>query len=177
MAEQALDMNLIREEYVNFPDVFQSVLMATVSSDGIPDASYAAYVLYENDYYIYVSELSRHTANLMDTGKVSLLFIEDEEHATHLFARQRVTLECEATQVARDHSHFDVIMDQFQQRFGKFMEMLKKLNDFHLFKISPLQGSYVRGFAQAFKLEGKNLSEVRHMNDRGHKGHVDSTQQ
>lgn len=169
MNENAIDLNTVKQEYQEFPSVFDSVLMGTVNAEGIPDVSYAAYVAFEDYYYIYISELSRHTQNLMDTGKVSLLFIENEERAKHLFARQRVTMDCEAAEIERGSEHFELMLDKFQQRFGKFMEMLKNLNDFHLFRIEPKKGSYVRGFAQAFRLEGQGLQNVSHINDVGHR--------
>lgn len=168
MSEKVIDLNKIREEYNRFPDVFESVLMATVNAEGIPDVSYAAYLAFNGDYYIYVSELSLHTQNLMESGQISLLFIENEDRAKHLFARQRMTLQCESIEVFRGSVHFETIMEKFSGKFGKFMDMLKSLNDFHMFKITPLRGSYVRGFAQAFKLEGKGLSKVSHINDKGH---------
>lgn len=168
MKKKEIDINQIREEYSRFPDIFESVLMATVNSQGMPDVSYAAYVNYNDDYYIYVSELARHTENLVDTGRVSLLFIENEDRAKNLFARQRVTLDCESIEVFRGSYHFDLIMDKFQLKFGKFMAMLKSLNDFHLFKISPVKGSYVRGFAQAYRFEGKGLNKMHHIQDKGH---------
>lgn len=169
MNESTIDLNMVKQEYTKFPDCFESVLMGTVNREGIPDISYATYVTYEGDYYIYVSELSRHTENLMQTGKASLLFIENEESAKHLFARQRMTLDCKVTEVTRDNRHFDFIFKKFQQRFGKFMEMLKNLQDFHLFRIEPQKGSYVRGFAQAFRLEGQGLQNISHINDVGHR--------
>ena len=151
--------------------------MGTVNIEGVPDVSYAAYVAYEGDYYIYVSELSRHTQNLMDTGRVSLLFIENEDRARHLFVRQRMTLECKAQEVIRGTQRFESMMDRFAAKFGKFMQMLKGLSDFHLFRITPLQGSYVRGFAQAFRLEGKDLLQVSHVNDTGHRAQDQETRE
>ena len=41
-------------------------------------ASYAAYVERDGDYYVYLSERALHTCNLLDNGRVSVLFIENE---------------------------------------------------------------------------------------------------
>lgn len=177
MPQKEVDLDAVRDECFRFPDNFQSVLMATVSQCGIPEASYAAYVQLEDDYYVYVSELSRHTKNLAESDKVSLLFIEEEASAQHLFARQRMTLQCDVSPVARSSQRFEQIMDLFEQKFGSFISMLKKLQDFHLFRISPQKGAFVRGFAQAFELDGKGMSNIRHMNGRGHKAQNDETSQ
>jgi putative heme iron utilization protein len=142
--------------------------MATVDAAGIPNASYAAYVEDAGDYYVYVSELATHTQNLQQSGTASVLFIENETEARHLFARQRVTYQCETYEVLRDSERFGRIMGLFSEKFGGFMEMLKNLQDFHLICLHPIEGAYVQGFARAFIVEGENLSQIRHMNDKGH---------
>jgi heme iron utilization protein len=176
MSDTTTELESIRNEYIHFPDEFDSVMMATISADGKPDASYAVHVFHDNAYYVYISELARHTENLMHSGKVSLMFIENEEQAQNLFARQRMTLECSASAVERDSKHFDQILDLFEQRFGTIIQMLRSLTDFHLFRIEPQSGSYVRGFAQAYHLYGEGLRQIRHINDKGHRAKDRETQ-
>lgn len=172
MNDNTVDFDQVREACNRLTDSFNSVLMATVAYDGKPEASYAAYVKYDGDYYIYISELSAHTRNLSDNGKVSLLFIENEDKASHLFARQRATFQGLAEEVARDSEHFHQVMDMFEQKFGQFIDMLKKLQDFHLFRIHPTKGSFVQGFARAFTIQGEALDQFSHVNDTGHRGNV-----
>jgi heme iron utilization protein len=176
MSDTAMDLESIREEYIHFPEEFDSVMMATISADGHPDASYAVYVFQDSAYYVYISELARHTENLMRSAKVSLMFIENEAQAQNLFARQRMTLECSANEIERDSEHFNRILDLFEQRFGSLIQMLRSLTDFHLFRIEPHSGSYVRGFAQAYKLYGEGLRQIRHINDKGHRANNRETQ-
>ncbi len=169
MSKKEINLDEVRDECKDFPSNFESVLIATVGTDGTPNASYAAYLQIENDYYVYVSELSRHTENLRETGKASLLFIEDEDQASHLFARQRLTYDCTVTSVRRESTHFPEVLDAFEDKFGSFIQMLRDLKDFQLFCIQPTKGSFVRGFAQAFALKGEGMQEISHRNDRGHK--------
>ncbi len=176
MSNTAEDLNSIREEYINFPDQFNTVQMATVDSEGNPDASYAVYVFHNNAYYVYISELAKHTGNLMHSAKVSLIFIENEEQAQNLFARQRMTLKCNATEIERNTEDFELILDIFGQRFGDIISMLRSLTDFHLFRIEPQSGTYVRGFAQAYHLYGEGLRKIRHINDKGHRSKDDEIQ-
>jgi heme iron utilization protein len=176
MADTRRNLDSIKEEYIQFPDGFDSVLMATVSVDGVPDASYAVYLFHDNAYYVYISELATHTENLMRSAKASLLFIENEEQAQNLFARQRMTLECSAQEIERGSDHFEQVLDLFIKRFGNFMQMLKSLNDFHLFRMSPQSGTYVRGFAQAYRLHGEGLRQITHITDKGHRAKDDKTQ-
>jgi putative heme iron utilization protein len=118
---------------------------------------------------VYVSELSAHTQNLLSNGRVCLLFVEDEDKAAHLFARQRVTYHCLAGEIDRDTDTFEYIMGLFEEKFGAFMKQLQKMQDFHLFRIKPQRGSFVQGFAKAFSIEGDDLAQIRHVNDVGHK--------
>lgn len=170
MQEKTINLHEVRQAYESFPQQFDSLLMATVNEAGTPDASYAAYVQDGGDYYVYISELSLHTRNLAQTGAASILFIENEQQAQHLFARQRVTYQCETYQVERTSAQFEHIMSLFARKFGNIIEMLKNLQDFHLYCIHPLQGSFVQGFGRAFAIEGEVLESIRHLNESGHRG-------
>ncbi len=170
MNDKAIDLDQVRAAYQALPETFESALMATVSLVGEPEASYAAYLKHDGYYYVYVSELSAHTRNLLDSGRVCLLFVEDEDKAAHLFARQRVTYHCSAAEVDRDTAAFEYILSLFEEKFGSFIKQLQKMQDFHLFRIHPERGSFVQGFARAFMIEGDDLERIRHVNDTGHKG-------
>ena len=113
---------------------FDCVLMATVGADGIPHASYAPTVSTEDgDFYVYTSGLSRHTANLRANGLVSILFIENESDSIQAFARHRVNFDCRAEAVERDSPSWHDILDRFEARFGKVLDLLRPLSDFGLF--------------------------------------------
>ena len=157
---QSPDLNAVMEACRTFPGQFQSLHLATCNAKGEPEASYEAYVEYDGCYYIYTSELSAHTANLATSGRCSVLFIESEAQAKHLFARRRLTLQCSATEIHRESPDFERLMDQFVEKFGHFMELIRKLTDFHLYQLRPLSGGYVAGFAQAYTLEGEALTQL-----------------
>ncbi len=168
--ETAVDFDRVRQDCRRLLDSFDSVLLATVDRHGTPEASYAAYVTHQGDYYLYISELAAHTRNLLANGRVSLLFIEDESKAAHLFARQRVTLQGTAEEVERGSDPFRVIMGKFEQKFGSIIDVLKTLRDFHLFRIHPITGAYVQGFARAFVFQPETVDDFRHLNGSGHNG-------
>lgn len=163
-----VDLEEFTKLFHDFSNDFKSIQLATVGSDGFPESSYAPFLKSENDFYVYVSELSKHTGNMMDNGKVSLLMIEHETQAKHLFARKRITYRATAVEVVRDSEEFSSRMQEFEKKFGKFMGMLRNLHDFHLFRLKPEKGNFVAGFARAFHLEGSNLDQLRHVNDVGH---------
>lgn len=156
--------------YKDFANEFKTLQMATIDSHGIPNASYSPYVKVSGLYYVYVSELSEHTKNLISNPLASIFFVQNEEDAKHLFVRRRLTYSCNVTEVQRKNDLFDRIMESFAESFGeKFINMIRGLEDFHLFQFEPSSGIFVNGFGQAFDTTGKNMIELTHKNDVGHR--------
>lgn len=151
----------LRSEILTFRNGFRSFVLATVGADGTPDASYAPYIMDDNgNFYIYVSGLSQHTRDLQASGRASVLFLEEERAAQNLFARRRLSFRCEAIVITRDSTEWLGLLDRFADRFGKFMETLRSLPDFQLFRLAPRLGSYVRGFGQAYVIDGARLDAI-----------------
>jgi len=171
------DLAEVRQACQAFPARFQTLHLGTVGADGQPEASYAPYVADQGCYYVYLSRLARHASNLRETPRVSVLFIEGEEQAKQLFARERLTLACTVTECSRDTPRFEEVLDLFDQRFGKFMQVIRPLQDFGLFQFKPVSGSYVAGFARAYVLDGEDLGHIRHRNDEGHQSPSSGAQQ
>lgn len=116
----------------------QSLMLATVNQDGSPLVSNAPYVVDEHkQFYILVSQLAAHTANLQHKGQASLMLIEDEAAAAQLFARQRLTFQCQATPITRPSLEWNNVIAQYCDRFGPMAELLESLPDFQLFKLNP----------------------------------------
>lgn len=170
MTDDAMDKEArARDEAAAFLLNFRSAVLATVDGDGTPEASYAPFVrLDDNAFHVYISDLSKHTGNLRTTPKASVLLIEDEDTAGQVFARKRLTFRCDASVVERESPEFNRILDAFDRKFGDVMEMLRPLQDFRLFRLAPTGGVFVKGFAQAFRIEGSTLAQFRHINDVGH---------
>jgi heme iron utilization protein len=141
--------------------------MATCGPDGEPEASYAPYIEVGGDLYVFVSALSTHTANLIETGRASVLFIEDETRAVHPFVRRRLTLQCRVEEIARDEDGYGGILDLFEARFGGLVATLRSLADFHLLRLHPERGRYVKGFGKAFAIDDVGLARIRHIRESG----------
>jgi len=167
----------VGEEAIAFKGLFKSVQLATTNAQGVPEASYAAFVERDNKFYIYVSELATHCANLRETGRCSAMFIESEKDAGHLFARKRLVFKCDTQEVDRNTAKFDEVMALFYDKFGKFMDAIGKLTDFHMVELTPTHGSYVAGFAKAYHLNGQDLLQITHRNDQGHAAPDQASQQ
>jgi putative heme iron utilization protein len=151
-------------EYASFPQEFQSVIISTISSEGIPNSSYAPFVMDDaRNIYIYISDLATHTQNIYVNPSVSVLFIDDEAKSNNIFARRRLSFDCTATLIKRDTDTWNKIVDQFQERFGEMIEIFRGLGDFRIFKLTPSAGRFVIGFGTAYKITGDNLNQLTHI--------------
>ena len=158
-----IDIDEVNTQFRTFRDSFHSVQLATVDEHGRPEASYAPCIRDSRYIYVFVSELSRHTTNLIHNPQASLLFIEPEDGARQAFARRRLSYFAHAEEVARGSEAFARQIDNFRQQFGSIIDVLRGLKDFHLLKLVPQSGSYVAGFGKAFELAGDDLDELRHI--------------
>ena len=151
----------ILEETEEFISQFKTVQLATVNTQGNPEASYTPYIRDTGCYYIFISGLASHTNNILAHPVLSLFFIQSEDKARNLFARRRLTLECTATNISRNSEQWNLLLDKFRDTHGATVDVLRSLADFQLFELTPTMGNYVKGFGQAYFLEGENLKEVR----------------
>ena len=155
------DINRVTELYQKFPETFRSVILSTANTDGIPQASYAPFLIDgEKNIYIYISGLSVHTINLKQTHRASILFIEDEAETKEIFARRRLTYECTATALPRETVQWQTLIDQFEQRFGEVIGLMKGLPDFQLFQLQPQAGQFVIGFGAAYRVNSDDLNSL-----------------
>ncbi|WOD38589.1 HugZ family protein [Nodosilinea sp. E11] len=147
--------------YQTLPTRVLSLMLSTVNGEGLPQASYAPYVM-DDDYqlYIFTSGLSAHTHNLQMTGTASVLLIEDEAAASQVFARQRISYDCRTTLLPRGTAAWEAVADRFEQRFGEIIPMLRSLDDFQIFCLSPQGGRFVMGFGAAYAVDAHDLSQL-----------------
>ena len=155
------DFNRVTELYQEFPEKFRSIMLSTVSTDGMPQASYAPFLMdADKTLYVYVSGLSAHTANLKQTSRVSVLFIEDEADTQEIFARRRLTYHCAVAPLPRDTAQWQPLIDRFEQRFGGVIGLMKGLPDFQIFRLQPQAGQFVIGFGAAYRVNTDDLNTL-----------------
>ena len=131
----------------------QTLLLSTASANGVPDISYAPFVRdHAGLFYIYVSEMACHTANLLNNPQASILFIRPESESRNLFARERAVLNCSVKEIIRDDEIYTDRIQALQDKFGEVVSLLRSLSDFHLFALRPESGRYVIGFGRAFTI-------------------------
>ena len=154
------------QQALTFIESRKTLYLSTSSKTGELETSVAPFVRYEGDFYIYVSELSQHTKNLLAQEKntpVSALLCADEKETEQLFACERMRLQLKVKEVKRSSQQYQSVIQQFENAFGEVVQVLSSLPDFHLFQLRILNGSYVRGFGQAFRFEGNPENGVQHI--------------
>ena len=154
-------------EIETFKTTRQTIQISTLNDQQKPNVSYAPFVQVGECFYILISQLARHTQNLQSTPHASVMLIDDENEASNVFARRRLTYAAEAKAVTRDSTIWQAALNRFEQRFGKFIRELESFKDFHLFELNLKEGLYVKGFGQAYSLSGNTLADLSHRVD-GH---------
>ncbi len=144
------ELNQRLQELLEFQ---KTLLFATASSAAVPELSVAPFVYdAKGCFYIYVSELASHTANLRQNHYASVLFLGNEAEASNLFARERLIYQCQVREIGADEPLFNTQIQALTEKFGETVTLLKTLPDFHLFALSPQSGRYIAGFGRAYQI-------------------------
>lgn len=157
------DIDSAHRAYLALRERSDSAMLATMSPQNTPAASYAPLVWHDDCCYLFLSQLASHARNLDHCPAISLMLIEAENEATNPFARQRITLQGEARVVARETDEFERVLASYHERFGKIMAIIEPLPDFRLFRVQLSEGRFVKGFGQAYALTGERLERLSHI--------------
>ncbi len=150
---------------------FQSVVLGTLGSNGYPFSSYAPFYYDGEEVYIFISNLATHAKNIQSTPRASALFVEDESKSENIFARKRISLQCDVTSVSREDERFNTIMENFKDKFdAPIVTMLMGMKDFNLYALKPIYGEATFGFGEAYHIGGEKMNTlVIRRRDKGHK--------
>lgn len=156
----------------------KSLTLSTLNKEGIPNASYAPFVIDENGcFYINISGMAKHTVNLYDTGKASVLLIEDELACENIFARKRITFTCEGSVIERGSEQWLEVYEKFEARFGESVRVYRDLKDFRVFALKPQSGLIVMGFGRAYPFQGAIPSGEVNVSENAFNAHEKDTLQ
>lgn len=144
-----------------FIATIQTAIIGTVDKNNHPFSSYAPYVYDTNRFYVYISDIATHAKNIQKNPKASLFFVEDESKTENLFARKRISLQCNSLKIARETERFEAVLDLFAQKFdAKMVATLKKMTDFNLYELKVNYGEATFGFGKAYFIGGENMDEL-----------------
>ena len=109
----------VKNRYEDFLNGFDSLCMSPVESEAWPLISYAPFVVDDNrSFYVFLSDLAKHTSFLRESGKASVMFIEDENATAQIFARTRVIFQCDAIEMTRSSKSAEGMLSKMEDRFG-----------------------------------------------------------
>lgn len=140
----------------------RSLQLATLSADGEPHCGYTPFIIDGPDFYIFVSQLSLHTRDLLNTRRAGVMLIADEQTSSQLYARRRVNYQCAVTVIGREEEQYDSLLNAMRERQGKMVDLIRQLPDFVLFRLTPASGQFVMSLGKAYKLSGDNLDVFEH---------------
>ncbi len=139
----------------------QTAIIGTLDKNNHPFSSYAPYIYDANRFYVYISDIATHAKNIQANQKASLFFVEDESKTENMFARKRISLQCDSQKVARGSERFEEVLGLFSQKFdAKMVATLKKMTDFNLYEFKVTYGEATFGFGKAYFVGGKNMDEL-----------------
>lgn len=150
----------------------QTAIIGTLDKHNHPFSSYAPYIYDNNRFYVYISDIATHAKNLQKNPKASLFFVEDESKTENLFARKRVSLQCDSQKIERGCERFEEVLGLFAEKFdAKMVSTLKKMTDFNLYEFKVNYGEATFGFGKAYFIGGGNMDElVARTGDNPHHG-------
>ena len=165
MNQSATPPAKITAEYLTFLAKFSSLQLSTIGKNGRPESSYAPFVVDQNNnFYIYVSARARHNGNLLKDSRAGILAVGGDAAGEDIFARKRVTFECDTEAVERETDDWQEIMLLFDPLATELMEILRRLPDFQLMRLRPKSGLFVKGFGKAYEISGARMDELSHVN-------------
>jgi len=150
---------------------YQSLVLGTQSENGYPFSSYAPFYYDGETFYIFISDIATHAKNIQTIPKASAFFIDDEVKTENIFARRRISLQCDVIKILREEESYETIMHNFQVKFeGGTLGMLMGMADFNLYALTPIYGEATFGFGEAYNIGGEKMNKlVARTGDRGHK--------
>lgn len=150
----------------------QTAIIGTLDKHNHPFSSYAPYIYDNNRFYVYISDIATHAKNLQKNPKASLFFVEDESKTENLFARKRVSLQCDSQKIERASERFETVLELFAKKFdAKMVATLKKMTDFNLYEFNVTYGEATFGFGKAYFVGGEHMDElVERTGDNPHHG-------
>ena len=110
-------------------------------------------------FYIHVSRLGKHTTDMENDPRVSLLITETDDRRLDPQTLARVSLHGTAEILPRTDPGYTQVKNSYLARFPE-AEQLFSLGDFNIWKITLKGGRFVAGFGRAFNLVPEALIKV-----------------
>ena len=110
-------------------------------------------------FYLLLSRLAQHTADLEKNKYMSLLITETDDGRDDPQTLVRVSIRGKAEPVQTGEPGFGPIKKVYLARFPNAEQFLK-LADFSFWKVTPSGGRFIAGFAKAYNITPDTLIKV-----------------
>lgn len=148
---KTVDLDKNKENYLNFIESRNTVILNMLDEEGRPFTSCAPFVKNNGKLYIYISQVADHYRYMEKSEWIDAMLVGDEADTKNPFATERARWSCTAVNIGNE-GH-DEIFSLFNSRFNEnLMDVLRGL-DFSLFELQPAKGRYVVGFGLAFDVD------------------------
>ncbi|HES75644.1 MAG TPA: HugZ family protein [bacterium] len=155
------DFSSVQSQLAGLLSSRQSLVFSTCDAQGLSELGVAPFVYDEGDFAVLLSNLAPHTQHLLHSPHIQVMLLEDEAETRQPYARVRMSVSCAAQRLARSEARSDAVFELMQARFGSIVPLLRDLDDFHVFILTPKYGRFIAGFGKAYRLEG--VSVVEHL--------------
>ncbi len=108
---------------------------------------------------IHVSTLAKHTKQMLENSRVSLMVMAAPLPDVSAQATSRVTLQGTAKQLDKAGSEYAAAKAVYLERFPQSLDLFG-FSDFSLFAIAATSARFVAGFAQAMTLTAEEITEA-----------------
>lgn len=154
--KESANVEAVQQQLKEFMESFGSIILASVDAQGMPVCSYAPLIHYNNNYYIYISEVAEHFNSISkNPTKLEVMFLEDESKAKSVILRRRARFKSKAIEIERESAEFTSAIKSLEDRMEGFggIKTINKMKDFHLFKLEFINGRFVIGFGGAYDVD------------------------
>lgn len=134
----------------NFDKSIYSLVISSINENITAQTSYSPFIKIDNKYYAVMSSNMPHYKNIIRNKSAHVLIIEDEQDASHIYARKRLYFDASCEEVSLDEYY-----DKFKLRFEDQLSFIKTMKDFTIIELTPKEKSLVLGFGAAYKMDEK----------------------
>ncbi|EAL5903506.1 hypothetical protein DSE64_08310 [Campylobacter lari] len=158
----------LHDEINQFMQECKSIMISSLNLNNQTICSYTPIIKNKNDFYIYISEIAEHFEGVKYNNKnIEIMFIQDEKDCISIFARKRLKFRIESVEITRDNQLFEQVLNTYENKNNKeIIQVIKNMQDFHLFQLILKNGRYVKGFGKAYEI---NEGAINLINSKGHK--------
>ena len=152
-------MSLPQEERALLLQLIQSQRQAALATlhEGAPAVSMVAYVSDSaGGFLLHLSALSQHTGDVRSNARVSLLICQPDTGVGNPLTLHRVSIEGVAQPIARDTPEYAAAKSTYLARLPD-STVTFSLPDFTLFRIVPVRGRFIAGFARAYDVSADEM--------------------